>query len=57
MEGGARTQSLALTNTPLDRIEEKTHIRNPGATENNQESKEKQKKTPDQDTITKTRLD
>ena len=51
----AKPQKAALgPNTSLDRIEEKTLTRNPDATNNNQESKQKQKKTPDQDTITKT---
>ena len=54
-EGGARTQSLNLTNTLLDRIEETKQTRNPAVANNNQESKERQKKTPDQNTIAKTR--
>ena len=55
MEGGARNQSLDLTNKLLNRIEEKKRTRNPAVANNNQESKERQKKTPDQNTIAKTR--
>ena len=46
-ESGTRTQSLALTNTPLYRIEGKKCTRKPDAANNNQESKKKQKKTPE----------